>query len=99
VQVIQRAQAPKRDNENKAKWAVVDETLRLISAAEAGKHEDEVKPLAFCNVLAFLLNHITPCASTPASRRQRPPGPHRPGHPGPRHRLRAQQGSGRAAGA
>ena len=50
VAVVQRVQAPKRDNETKAKWA--DMRKRLLEAAR------EEQPRVFCNALEFLLDRV-----------------------------------------
>ena len=50
VSVVQRVQAPKRDDETKAMWAVVE--------AEMKGAADEAYPRAFCKALEFLLNRV-----------------------------------------
>jgi len=50
VEVIQRVQAPKRDEETKAKWA---ETQATMGGATAEEH-----PRAFCQALEFLLDRV-----------------------------------------
>jgi hypothetical protein len=51
VSVVQRVQAPKRDEETKAKWK---ETSDLMSEASTS----EEQPRAFCKALEFLLDRV-----------------------------------------
>ena len=51
VSVVQRVQAPKRDEETKAKWK---ETSDLMSEASSS----EEQPRAFCKALEFLLDRV-----------------------------------------
>jgi len=50
VTVVQRVQAPKRDEETKAKWKQTEQRMRDAS--------DEEHPRAFCKALEFLLDRV-----------------------------------------
>ena len=50
VEVIQRVQAPKRDEETKARWKLIDQGMHDASSEE--------QPRAFCKALEFLLDRV-----------------------------------------
>ena len=63
VQAIELAQAPRRHDETRAKWAAVEEALR---AAEA-----EEQPSSFCKALEFLLERLNTMRMDAANARLR----------------------------
>ena len=56
LQAIQRTQAPKRDGETRAMWAVVE--ADFASAADASAEDTDAKPRAICKALEFLLGRV-----------------------------------------